>query len=176
MQKINLRAVGILFVTVLMAVFVLVGCSEQEKPAEVVAFKSQLGDFTLDLPVVYKETAREKITGFLMTTFSTEAGKQIRIIEEEAPGYKVDEVFFEEELTADPELHVERTEKLEMETFGTVYGALIEDHTLYQHMFYYKFNNGENVATILFSQGDAISEIDETQIKAMITSLKRIND
>lgn len=173
MQKLRVSKTSFRFLAFCLMAFLVLGLMAGCQPAkETETFKSQLGDFTLEIPTKFEQSGQEDYNGFLMTTFTAETGKQIRIIEEKAPGYTVDEKYMETELTAVEEMQVERTEKLEMETFGTVYGALVEDHSLNQYMFYYKFGVGENVATVLFSQAKPISEIDEQDIKAVISSLK----
>lgn len=172
MLKTRIKATKPLIAVLLVCLFALSGCSSEGDAKAFVVFNSQLGDFSIQLSKAYGDKKQEEASGFLMTTFTHDSGKQIRIVEEKAPSYKVDDVYFEEELKADAELHVERTEKLEMESFGTVYGALIEDHTLMQNLFYYKFNVGVNVATVLFSQTGPISEVDEKQIKQAISTLK----
>lgn len=165
------RIVNNFSIAAIICLLMLVGVGCQADKATQ-TFTSQLEDFTMEIPLKYALKGTEDYNGFMMMTYTTEGGQQLRIIEEKAPGYTVDEAYIEQELTAVEEMHVERTEKLDMAAFGTVYGALVEDHTLNQYMFYYKFNVGENVATVLFSQAKPISEIDEKAIKATIASLK----
>lgn len=154
---------------VVLVLMTLVGCG---KDTGTFAYASPLKSYTFDISNQYTQGDSEVVMGFNMTSFDSESGKQIRVIEEVAPGYTVDEAYLEEELTVVEEIHVERIEKLDMATFGAVYGALLEDHSLNQYMFYYKFNVGEDVVTVLFSQATPLTEVDEKQIKAMIATLR----
>jgi hypothetical protein len=157
-------------VAVLMFVLLVAGCSTSG--IEYQTITTSLGDLRLDIEAIYELTDDETIDAFHMTTYETKDGKQIRILSEANAGYTVDESVLEDELTQVDEIHVERTEVLDIEGFGKVYGALLEDSQLAGMMFYYKFSVNDSVYTVLFINGENFTKDEESRVKAMITTLK----
>ncbi|MCK8059269.1 MULTISPECIES: hypothetical protein [unclassified Fusibacter] len=154
----------------LILVLLLAGC--QKDSIEYQTITSSLGDINFNMEKAYELKDDEVIENFHMTTYEKADGKQIRIVSEENAAYVVDESVLEEELTQVDEIHVERTEILDIEGFGKVYGALLDDSQLAGMMFYYKFNAGTTVYTILFINGEDFTKEEEAKVKAMITTLK----
>jgi hypothetical protein len=157
-------------IAVLMFVLLVAGCSKSG--IEYQTITTSLGDLSLDIESIYELKDDETIDAFQMTTYETTDGKQIRILSEANAGYTVDESVLEDELTQVDEIHVERTEVLDIEGFGKVYGALLEDSQLAGMMFYYKFSVKDAVYTVLFINGENFTKDEEARVKAMITTLK----
>lgn len=137
-------------------------------------YTTWLGDISLDIEDGYQfiEKYEDDKFNFKTEVFNKENGMSLRIISKESADYTIDEAKFEEELTVSDEIHVIRTEVLDIKDFGKVYGALLDDSQLNIEMFYYKFAVGDNVYSIVFVGNPKISEYDEGKIKRMITSLK----
>ena len=147
----------------------MIGCQKAEKKTTV--FESQLGSFTIALDSKYTEKAKTQEDIYYITTLEVPDGKQIRIVEEKDAAYTVDEAYLEEELTVVHEIETIRTEILDVEGFGKIYGALLHDESLNDHLFYYKFNAGTTVGTVLFSNKKPLTQDDETAYKTMISTL-----
>lgn len=148
----------------------MVGCQKAEEKTTI--FESQLGSFTIAFDSKYVEKAKSQEDIYYITTLEAPDGKQIRIVEEKDAAYTVDEAYLEEELTVVDEIETKRTEILDVEGFGKIYGALLYDDSLNDHLFYYKFNSGTTVGTVLFSNKRALTQDDEAAIKTMISTLK----
>ncbi len=148
----------------------MVGCQKAEEKTTI--FESQLGSFTIAFDSKYVEKAKSQEDIYYITTLEAPDGKQIRIVEEKDAAYTVDEAYLEEELTVVDEIETKRTEILDVEGFGKIYGALLFDNSLNDHLFYYKFNSGTTVGTVLFSNKRALTQDDEAAIKTMISTLK----
>lgn len=148
--------------------------SEQEvNQATFSTYTTWLGDVSLDIEDGYQFVEKYEDNAFKTELFSNDNGSDLRIISEENVTYIIDETTFKEELTVTDEIHVVRTEILDIENFGVVYGALLDDHQLNVDIFYYKFANGDNMYSVMFIGNPEISEYDESKIKQMITSLKK---
>jgi hypothetical protein len=160
---------------ILIIAFAFMSCQKPEEDITIepdFKIEGQVVKFSMMLDNKYTLKNQETYDIFFMSTYEAADGKQIRVIEEEAPGYTVDEAYLEEELTAIEEIITERTEILDVAGFGKLYGALLEDHTLGDYMFYYKFNVGEDVVTVLFHNKKKFTSVDEASVKRMISTVK----
>lgn len=157
---------------ILVCLFAVVMSACQSESVNYQLITSSIGDLTMEIEESYQLKEDEVLDQFHMTTYENEQGKQIRLVSEEKASYTVDEAVLEDELSQVDEIHVERTEIVEIENFGKVYGALLEDSQLAGMMFYYKFNVKESVYTLLFINGSPFTKEEEAMVKTMISTLK----
>ncbi|MDF2548701.1 MAG: hypothetical protein K0R93_3599 [Anaerosolibacter sp.] len=167
MRKISVAAV-------LMMLFVLLsGCGEK---AEVFTYKGLDGDWSIQIPNTFEKTNEEKNDQLNMslTIFQDDQGRMINIGEILDPTIEVNEEALKEEIALDSYLILERTETIDIKGVGTLYGALLEDHSTEQFMFYYKLKLEDKVVTFIIQQKKEFTFEEEAKVKSMMTTLKKL--
>ncbi|MBB6217671.1 hypothetical protein HNQ80_003794 [Anaerosolibacter carboniphilus] len=167
-----MRKMGV--VAVLMMLFVLLsGCGES---GEYFTYKGLDEDWSIQLPKTFEKANEEKNEQLKMslTIFKDNQGRILNIGEILDSSIEVNEETLKEEVALDSYLHLERTETIDLKSVGTLYGALIEDHSTGQFMLYYKLKLEDKVLTFILQQKEEFTLEEEAKVKSMMTTLKKL--
>ena len=167
-----MRKIGV--VAILMMLFVLLsGCGEK---GDHFTYKGIEGDWSIQLPKAFEKSSEEKNDQLHMslTIFKDGKGRILNVGEIADPGIEVNQEALAEEVALDSYLHLERTETIDLKGVGTIYGALIDDHSTGQVMLYYKLKLENKVLTFILQQKDEFTLEEEAKIKSMMTTLKTL--
>ncbi len=159
---------SILVIVVALIAFGMIACTAKVNGA----FEGANGKWSVQLSEMFGKGEVQTVEGTMTTSFKTEEGMDLKIIEVTNPGYVADEKRLEEETTAVDELQPTRVEVLDIENFGKVYGAVIKDTQMGSEMFYYMTNVGQDVIYFMFVVPEnKLTQEREKEIKAVVMSL-----
>lgn len=161
-------------VFILIVLLFLGGCNA--KPKDYFTVEGHDQDWTLELPMSFELSEEENHEEFKIyaKTFKNSNGMALNIMESPDEGAKIaSEESLKESLSIDNYFALERTETIDLEGIGKIYGALVEDHATESHIFFYQLNLNGKLISIGIYQRKPFTMEEEAQIKGMITTLKK---
>ncbi|MFZ5969448.1 MAG: hypothetical protein ACOYVK_19995 [Bacillota bacterium] len=157
---------------VLILIFVFSGCQKDNY----FTYKSDDNDWSMKIPKTFQKESEETIAEIKlkMIVFKDNKGKTFSINEIIDPDMEISEESLKIEMEADTYLKPERTEIMDVEGFGKIYGVLFEDHATESNVWYYRVRLDDKVTSFAIYQKSKFTFEEETEIKSFLSTLKKL--